>query len=105
MTKQAEVQKRGPGRPALAEEVERLSLSLPKPLADMARERAKKEGVSLGEWMRRAAHYALADKARMEAALALARKALGHHHDEEGSPGAAADQDRALKAIEEIILK
>lgn len=52
--------KRGRGRPALAEYVERLNISLPAELLRLVEQRAQQEGVTRVEWMRRAMLLALA---------------------------------------------
>lgn len=52
--------KRGRGRPALAEQVERLNLSLPADLLRMVEERARREGVTRVQFIRAALLQALA---------------------------------------------
>lgn len=47
--------KRGRGRPPLADDVERISLSLPTSLLSLVAEAARRESVSVAEWLRRAA--------------------------------------------------
>lgn len=54
-------EKRGPGRPPLAEEVERVTVSLPASLLQLVDERAEREGMKRGEWVRAALLKALAD--------------------------------------------
>jgi len=47
--------KRGRGRPPLADDVERVSLSLPASLLTLVEEAARRESISVAEWLRRAA--------------------------------------------------
>lgn len=47
--------KRGRGRPPLADDVERVSLSLPVHLLRLVQDAAKRERCSVAEWLRRAA--------------------------------------------------
>lgn len=49
------------GRKPLAADVVRLELRIPKALATLAEEAAKREGIVTAEWWRRAAHARLAN--------------------------------------------
>lgn len=54
--------KRGRGRPALAEQVERLSISLPAQLLELVNQQAQREGLSRPDWVRAALLRALAPR-------------------------------------------
>ena len=52
-------EKRGPGRPKLAEQVRRLGLKVPAELLAASQAAAQAQGVPLSEWWRRVAEQAL----------------------------------------------
>ena len=54
--------KRGRGRPRLAVDVERLTISLPKQVLELIDEQARREGMTRPDWMRAALLRALAGR-------------------------------------------